>query len=169
MIDALLKSQANQQDILQQQRQDHIMVVDSIKQLKPDNVRNVVEPMKNVVNTPAVASPPKSTLTTPNTVTKTPPSSSTTSSSSPVSGKPVGHSHNAKGWEPAVVAHTLENTIKAVTKQKSVLKEKYGEALAKEIFALDSQIAYNGRLRDKTGVCVVVVLLTLKSVCFARQ
>jgi len=38
------------------------------------------------------------------------------------SGPPPAHSH-AKGWGPAVVAHTLEYTIRACRKQKDVLRE----------------------------------------------
>jgi len=64
-------------------------------------------------------------------------------------GQPVGHSHSAKGWEPAVVAHTLENVIKAATATRAALKKKYGEELAKKLFALDPVISYSGGQRAR--------------------
>ena len=70
--------------------------------------------------------------------------------------KPVGHSHNAKGWEPAVVAHTLENTIKAASAVRAKLKERYGNGLATQLFTLDSSVSYGtgGRRKEaeKAGV-----------------
>mmetsp|Transcript_27387 Transcript_27387/g.49738 ORF Transcript_27387/g.49738 Transcript_27387/m.49738 type:complete len:783 (+) Transcript_27387:70-2418(+) len=61
----------------------------------------------------------------------------------------VGHSFSAKGWEPAVVAHTLENTIKAATKTRTLLKERYGEQLYKAAFTLDEHILYSKGMRER--------------------
>ena len=61
------------------------------------------------------------------------------SQSSATSGA-VGHTFGK--WEPAVVAHTLENTIKAVAKQNAMLGERYGITLAKDLFRLDPNIVF---------------------------
>ena len=50
-------------------------------------------------------------------------SGSESDSTSP-SGNAVGHGHS-KGWEPAVVAHTLENTLKATSAARKRLFEMY--------------------------------------------
>ena len=42
----------------------------------------------------------------------------------------------------AVVAHTLENTIKAVAKQTALLSARYGQEVAQKLFRLDSVIAF---------------------------
>mmetsp|Transcript_19442 Transcript_19442/g.44089 ORF Transcript_19442/g.44089 Transcript_19442/m.44089 type:complete len:746 (+) Transcript_19442:145-2382(+) len=61
---------------------------------------------------------------------------------------PVGHSHSAKGWEPAVVAHTLENVAKAHAATRQLLRERYGEALFAKAFRLDPEIKFGGRSKE---------------------
>jgi len=142
MIDALLKSQANQQQILQQQQQQaQTTVVESMKQ----NQDKVSSPPPPQQQQPQEIIKEKQELQ----VSPPPPPPPPPMVVKKASNTVVGHSHNSKGWEPAVVAHTLENAIKAVTNAKGQLKNKYGEDLANELFKLDNQIAYNGRLRDK--------------------
>ena len=48
----------------------------------------------------------------------------------------------ARTGEPAVVAHTLENTIKAVAQQTALLVSRYGEDTAGALFRLDPIISF---------------------------
>lgn len=155
MIEELLKNQREQQSWSQP---SSVMAAPTTYETDNTNNLRAVEPSAaQNANTVTPSSGQHATKRQPEAPPSAPARPAPASVSLPLApSKPVGHSHSAKGWEPAVVAHTLENTIKAASAVRAKLKQRYGEGLASQLFTLDSSVSYGtgGRRKEaeKAGV-----------------